>query len=194
VQELLDLEGADGVPKRLAYADPPYPGLAKRYYGDQPTYAGEVDHVELVSSLQEFDGWALSTSARAVRQILPLCPLGALLCPWVKPNPAPSTTRGPHNRWEALIVVPARRLRPGFPDWLLAQPARFGGDLPGRKPIAFVTWLFRLLGARRGDSLTDLFPGTGIVGKAWAELNREYLDDASSVPRGDASGAAAGDG
>lgn len=51
---------------RFAYADPPYPGLAARYYADQPTYAGEVDHAALVASLEAsgYDGWALSTAAR----------------------------------------------------------------------------------------------------------------------------------
>lgn len=38
-------------PLRFAYADPPYPGLA-RYYRDHPDYAGEVDHGELLSRLQ----------------------------------------------------------------------------------------------------------------------------------------------
>jgi len=33
--------GGDG-PIRVAYADPPYPGKARRYYGREPTYAGEV--------------------------------------------------------------------------------------------------------------------------------------------------------
>ena len=43
---------------RLAYADPPYPGQSKRYYGDQPSYAGEVDHAALIERLSGYDGWA----------------------------------------------------------------------------------------------------------------------------------------
>jgi hypothetical protein len=65
---------------RFAYADPPYPGTARKYYGDQPTFAGEVDHRQLVASLVDagYDGWALSTSAKALgehaggRQLLSL--------------------------------------------------------------------------------------------------------------------------
>ncbi len=71
-------EDLNDTPKRLAYADPPYPGTSLKYYGDQPDYAGEVDHAELVSRLQGYDGWALSTSVRALRESPPavvgLCP------------------------------------------------------------------------------------------------------------------------
>ena len=58
---------ASGRPLRLAYADPPYPGLSARYYADHEDFAGEVDHAELIRRLSiDFDGWALSTSARAL--------------------------------------------------------------------------------------------------------------------------------
>lgn len=36
----------------MAYADPPYPGQAKRHYADHPDYAGEVDHGELMMRLE----------------------------------------------------------------------------------------------------------------------------------------------
>lgn len=159
---------------RFAYADPPYPGKAG-YYIREATYGGEVDHPELVERLKSggFDGWALSTSGRAgaLRMILPLVPESAILAPWTKPGSSRPDALGPHNRWEALIVVPGRRLRGGPADFLSAQPARGGGTLVGRKPIAFVAWLWAMLGARPGDELADLFPGTGIVGRAWAELS-----------------------
>lgn len=45
---------------RFAYADPPFPGLA----GEFP------------------DGWALSTSAAALQEILALCPAGVRVCSW----------------------------------------------------------------------------------------------------------------
>lgn len=158
-------------PARLAYADPPYPGLA-HYYRDQPTYAGEVDHAALVAQLTTYDGWALSTSAAALATVLPLCPPGIRVCAWVKPIGVSSRTRGLHSTWEPLIVAPARHLRPGKRDWLAAQPARNGGTLIGRKPLAFCAFLFRALGAQPGDILADLFPGTGIIGRAWREWSR----------------------
>jgi hypothetical protein len=164
---------------RFAYADPPYPGTARRYYGDQPTYAGEVDHAALVASLVDagYDGWALSTSAKALSDVLKLCPAGARVAAWAKPHPPSPQTLGMHNCWEPVIVVGGRRRRPGVSDVLVALPARGGGELPGRKPIAFCAWLFRLLGMQPGDELTDLFPGSGIIGRAWGELSRAAADD-----------------
>lgn len=176
---------------RFAYADPPYIGRAKRYYGGQESYAGEVDHAALIASLEAsgYDGWALSCAVDvpSLRQVLSLCPDRARLCPWVKPGAAPPASRGLHNMWEGLIVVGGRQEPPGKCDWLRAQPARFGGDLHGRKPIAFIAFLWNVLGALPGDELDDLFPGTGIVGKAWANLSRASLDHASRRYRNDAA-------
>lgn len=157
---------------RFAYADPPYPGKARRYYRKEANFGGEVDHRELVASLvaANYAGWALSTSSEALRDVLPLCPKGARVCAWVKPIGVPAATYGMHSSWEALIVVGGRRRRPGHRDWLSAQPARRGGTLPGRKPIAFAAFLFRCLGMLPGDELVDLYPGTGIIGRAWANV------------------------
>jgi hypothetical protein len=178
---------------KFAYADPPYPGLAAKYYKDQPTYAGEVDHVALIASLKySYDGWALSTSVRGLREVLPLCPPDARVCAWVKPIGVSSLTYGLHNTWEPLIVVGGRRLRPGRRDWLRAMPARGGGDLPGRKPISFCAWLFECLGMLPGDELVDLFPGTGVVGRAWAESGRPAAPGDRSFGAG--SDASPGDG
>jgi hypothetical protein len=179
---------------RIAYADPPYPGKAARYYEGREGYAGEVDHYRLVLSLAtSYDGWALSTGAYALRELLPFCPPEARVCPWVKPNGVSGQSLGMHNAWEPVIVMPARRLRGGVRDWLRAKPARGGGDLPGRKPLAFCGWLFDLLGMLPGDELVDLFPGTGIVSRAWRELSLrtratdERIRYASLVDEGDTS-------
>lgn len=156
-------------PIRVAYADPPYPGCARRYYQSE-----EVDHARLIAELaRDFpDGWALSTSMEALRDVLPLCPETARVCVWVKPHAANVRTSGLHNCCEALIVVGGRQEPPGVRDWLSALPARSGGTLPGRKPIAFCAWLFRCLGLAPGDELRDLFPGTGVVSRAWREASR----------------------
>ena len=45
--------------------------------------------------------------------------------------------------------------------------ARTADSLTGRKPMAFSAWVFDLLGAEPGDTLDDLFPGTGAVMAAW---------------------------
>jgi hypothetical protein len=158
---------------RFAYADPPYPGTAKRHYGREKNFAGEVDHRELVRALTSsgFDGWALSTSSKALRAVLPLCPETSRVTAWVKPIGVPRSTYGMHSTWEPLIVVPGRVLRPGRRDFLSAQPAKRGGTLSGRKPLAFCAFLFQSLGMLPGDELVDCFPGTGIVSRAWRELS-----------------------
>lgn len=173
----------------MAYADPPYPGLSAKYYRDEATFAGEVDHKALIASLEAsgYDGWALSTSSKSLRDVLPLCPPGVRVCAWVKPIGIPKATNGLHSTWEPLIVCRGRQQPPGVRDFLIAQPARFGGSLAGRKPSAFVAWLFDCLGLQVGDELDDLFPGTGIVGRAWSSLgadrdaSRRYLADAQST-------------
>ena len=177
------VEDLSDTAKRLAYADPPFPGLSRKYYRDEPTYAGEVDHRRLLEQLATFDGWGLSTSSKALRDVLALCPPEARVCAWVKPNGVPRSNRGVSSVWEPLIVVPARRRPPGVRDFLLAKPARGGGTLMGRKPIAFCSWLFALLGAGRDDSLEDLFPGTGIVGRCWEEFRRQRVADADVSDR-----------
>ena len=190
-------------PMRFAYADPPYVGLARRYYQHEESYGGEVDHAALIAQLEAggFDGWALSASAKSLRVVLPLCPEGLRVAAWTKPHPPSSLTYGPHNCWEPLIVVGGRKLRPGFRDWICTSVARGGGELMGRKPIAFCSWLFEQLGMLPGDELVDLFPGSGVVSRAWAELSRshrgdaspEYSSDVSPAPGGNASPGAARD-
>jgi hypothetical protein len=177
-------------PGAFHYADPPYPGTSAKYYKDEPSFAGEVDFPRLLLELTTARetgaclGWALSTSAKSLRWLLPLCPPEAHVCPWVKPIGVSSRTYGIHTTWEPVIVVPGRRRKPGKRDWLRAMPARLEGTLPGRKPIAFCAWLFDLLGMLPGDTLVDLYPGTGIVERAWAELSSGSPRDASSSTAG----------
>lgn len=152
---------------RLAYADPPYPGLARRYYGCE-----EVDHVELVSRLQEYDGWALSTSSAALQDVLALCPPGVRVAIWVNGG-RPSRALWARRVYEPVIVSPGRVRREavvGDVSDVLALGGRqhtHPGALVGMKPAGFAEWVFRLLGACEGDTLDDLFPGSGAVGRAW---------------------------
>ena len=71
-----------------------------------------------------------------------------------------------------MFVRPARRfvlLR--VTDVLVGVAPRARPTLPtsvvGMKPPAFCEWVFRLLGALPGDSLDDLYPGSGIVSRSW---------------------------
>jgi hypothetical protein len=188
-RQLAVVEDLGDTPMRLRYADPPYPGMSRKYYGDQPSYAGEVDHAALLSRMEGFDGWALSTSAKTLKYVLSLCPPDVRIAAWGKPHGVSSKTRGAHNAWEPIIYKPARLRQPGFPDFLTALPARGGGTLPGRKPLAFCAFLFRLLGASPVDELDDVFPGTGIVGRAFAEFKRASLSTRGDGPSLKASAA-----
>lgn len=159
---------------RLAYADPPYPGMSKRLYGEHPDYAGEVDHVELLERLErDYDGWALSTSVRALPSVLRLCNVDVLVAAWVKPG-SPPMGDGRHYEWEPVIHRSIRRPSPpvrlastiGIPLFGFSGPAP-AGHVIGEKPAAFTRWVLALLGARRDDEFDDLYPGSGAVQRAW---------------------------
>lgn len=163
----------------MAYADPPYPGQSKRHYADHPDYAGEVDHAALIEQLRGYpDGWALSTSSTALRDVWNLCP-EARVAVWTKGFAAFKNQRITFA-WEPVLYVvppaPLRRDRPFLRDWVNATPPVFRGersDVNGTKPAAFCHWLFELLGLTEDDELVDLFPGSGAVTEAWGQWCRQ---------------------
>ncbi len=154
---------------RFAYADPPYPGKAG-YYDERR----EVDHASLVDRLATYpDGWALSTSSEALRDVLSLCPPEVRVCIWVKAR------RVVRSRWvasafEPLLICRGRRRcssasLPAVSDVLTyrGRYRAFPGAMIGMKPPQFSVWMFELLGAAPGDVLADLYPGSGAVSLAW---------------------------
>lgn len=200
-------------PLRIGYADPPYPGRSKRYYGDHPDYDGEVDHAQLVASLSaEYDAWALSTSADALQDVLAVCPPGVRVAAWVKGARGRRHVSRALSSWEPVIYT-GERVAPGAHDAsprvehdvsrrtsttrrdsLVHGPGPRRTD-PGRvvgaKPAAFSRWLFELLGAQPGDEFVDVFPGSGGVARAWEAYTREVSAvvsrDASRVATRDTS-------
>lgn len=172
---------------RLAYADPPYPGQAKRHYADQ-VLCQEVNHEVLIGTLCEhYDGWALSTSSRDLRRLLPLCPEGVRVAAWVKPFAAWKKGVVPPYAWEPVLFVqpPRKRLLSGYEtfgkaaDWHSASPPIFLREdrgikgIKGTKPFSFCMWILDLLGFQLGDTLEDLFPGSGIMSEAVALYGRQ---------------------
>jgi hypothetical protein len=164
----------------LAYADPPYPGQAKRHYGDHPDYAGEVNHRNLIDELcANYDGWALSTSNKALGSILHWC-LARVEQPrvlaWCKPIAPPFPGQGVFG-WEPVIVSWARPPASDLRDTITVSPEQYTfrpkpeGYVTGAKPPAFCRWMFRWLGARPGDDFTDMFPGSRAVSDAWAQFD-----------------------
>lgn len=149
---------------RLAYADPPYPGKAYLYPENT-----EVDHVALIARLADYDGWALSTDETALSYVLSLCPLGVRVLAWCRNN-APPLLPFPIRSWEPVIVAPARTNVEAIRSYLVS-PAPTGWTqregLTGQKTPAFCEWVIRAMGADRGDTLDDIFPGTGVMGETW---------------------------
>jgi hypothetical protein len=192
---------ASGRALRLAYADPPYPGKAW-LYRNHPDYGGEVDHASLIRRLSTYDGWALSTSAAALPAVLALCPRGVRVAAWHK-GERPTFSRWPLNAWEPVIYHGGR---PSEASDVTGATRRVDSlvhgvsplrTLPSRvigtKPAAFCRWIFDLLGARPGDTLDDLFPGSGAVTRAWIAyttgdvVSVAYRQDTSSKAPRDAS-------
>lgn len=164
---------------KFAYADPPYVGLS-HLYKDQPNFAGEVDHAALIARLEsEYpDGWALSCHAPALRVLLPLCPDRVRVLAWVKPFASWKKGVYPAYAWEPVLLAGGRK-RPSSDlrtprDWCAVSIALRKG-LVGAKPQSFCFWLFDCLGAEEEDTLDDLYPGTGGVGRAWREYHARSL-------------------
>jgi hypothetical protein len=99
---------------------------------------------------------------------------------WVKPGPAPMPVAVQYG-WEPVILRGGRRRKYGdVLDYCMARPEQFKGakvqpaaHVKGAKPPAFCRWVFRCLGARPGDELDDLFPGSGAVAREWAAFTSQ---------------------
>ena len=113
---------------RFAYADPPYPGKAKKHYGSD---AREVHHGLLVAHLNgDFDAWALSTNGTTLRYVLQFCPDDVRIGDVV-------------DFWRVEVVEPGRLLRlrtemkvPGRA-WLQLEAQPVDGDMSRLVQTAF---------------------------------------------------------
>jgi hypothetical protein len=186
---LLDLSAHSSRQVRFCYADPPYPGQARKGYGgtwaSRPSAdrgdVAEVDHAALVADLevQAYDGWALSTSSSALAEVLRVCPPTVRVMAWVKPFASFKPNVNPGYCWEPVIVMGGRKLGRHVPtvrDYVSANVALMRGTV-GAKPKAFCWWLFMVLGMQKGDVLVDQFPGSGAVMAAWESYQRSGQAD-----------------
>ena len=165
---------------RFGYADPPYLGCGKRYVENHPdaliwddpdTHGALIDR--LVSDYP--DGWAYSLSSPTLRTILPFCPPAVRVMAWVKPFCSFKPNVNPAYAWEPVIVMGGRkrdREQPTVADFVSCNIALRRG-LVGAKPLGFCLWLFSIFGAVPGDTLDDLFPGTGAISNAWDCYTRQ---------------------
>jgi hypothetical protein len=153
----------------FAIADPPYPGQAAKHYKNHADYGGEVDHEELIGYLVQYDGWALSTSSPALRDVLQMCPAGVRVGAWVKPFASFKPGVNPAYAWEPVVFSGGRkreRSEPTVRDWH-SESITLKKGLAGVKPEGFCFWMFDLLGMEPGDVLRDMFPGSGAISQAW---------------------------
>jgi len=162
---------------RFAYADPPYLGQSRRLYGALHDDADAYDDIDAHRALLERlcdeypDGWCYSLSSSSLAPILAVCPVPVRVCAWVKAWCSYKRPVSPAYTWEPVLLAGGRAQWAGgltVRDAYRCSVAT-GGGMPGAKPLGFCRWVFALLGARPGDDLDDLFPGSGAVSRAWAQ-------------------------
>jgi hypothetical protein len=176
-------------PMRFAYADPPYLGQGLKHYGDHPQAAvwDSLDaHRDLVSRMvDEFpDGWAISLSSPSLRVYLPWCPDDVRVAAWVKPFHAYKKGVRPAYSWEPVLFrggrnkdhpAPAKGGEATTPKDFIAANITLRKGLAGAKPPEVCSWILDLLGFRTGDSVVDMFPGTGVMGDVVAAREGQPL-------------------
>lgn len=181
---------------KLCIADPPYLGRAHRWYGvggqgigyggryraDEHPEAGEWDdpkaHEAMVEHLLDnYDGFAIAATytVENMRTYTNALPLDARIGAWCRPNVAPCGSRLTPSWEPVFFVVPkSRRTRTGGierRDWIVAPTMRVG--FSGAKPPAWTRWVLDVLGYQEGDTVDDMFPGSGAVA---AEIAQTVLD------------------
>jgi hypothetical protein len=164
---------------RFALADPVYLGCGKLYAAHHPDAADCDDpewHRQLIARLvSEYpDGWALCLHVPSLRTILNMCPDDIRVGAWVKPFAAFKPNVNPAYAWEPVIWRGGRkrtRQQDTTRDWL-AESITLKRGLTGAKPRAFTLWVCDLLNVEPGDTVDDLFPGSGAVQAALDERLR----------------------
>ncbi len=166
---------------KFAYADPPYLGCGQKYAALHPEaliWDDPETHRHLIERLgDEYpDGWALSLHEPSLRVLLPMCPDDVRVMPWVKPFAVfkPNVQRA--YTWEPVIVRGGREMtrQDATVRDHLAESITMRKGLTGAKPPAFCRWLLRWFHYQTGDTLDDLFPGTGVMGEVVAAVNGEF--------------------
>ena len=167
--------------RRLAYCDPPYPGMSGYY----------KDHPDLARSLHDYDGWVLHTASTTLGLVIQALrgegwwlttedgayrPGNYRVMAWVKPFAAFKRNVPVAYAWEPVLVKPCRKPvvsgRIVSRDWI-AEPMTMQRGLVGAKPEAVCRWLFEVVGAEPEDELVDMFPGSGAVTRAWERWRSE---------------------
>lgn len=176
---------------RFAYADPPYLGCAARLY-DDPTFDAISAHKGMIDQMcaDYPDGWAMSLSSPSLQAILPMCPPDVRVAAWVKPFAVFKPNVNPAYAWEPVIWRGGRTKRgrkvDTVRDWH-SECITMRRGVPGAKPPGFVAWIVGLLGAdvRQGDTITDLFHGSGAMLGVWRP-HTSFSEQVAAMLRPDA--------
>jgi len=177
---------------KFAIADPPYLGRANRWYGatgcgdgyglGKPDIHPEAylwdepaTHKNLINKLMnEYDGFAIALTVHSLstymEEIATNSRNGIRVMAWVKPSAVPSGNRI-QNVWEPVIIkMPKTRKNyksgKSCKDVLIAHPPRNG--FVGAKPSDWTYWVMDAMGVQKGDTVDDLFNGSGMVAGAIA--------------------------
>jgi hypothetical protein len=162
---------------RFAYADPPYLGQGKRYnHPEAKIYDDIQTHQRLIERLcAEYpDGWAMSASSPSLFDLIPLLPKSSRILSWVKPFAIFKPGVGLAYTWEPVILNGGRKItrqERTVKDHLIESITLKKG-LCGAKPPRFCEWVLQALNAKPGDTVDDLFPGTGIFTQVWQEKSK----------------------
>ena len=164
----------------FAYADPPYLGcgaLYAKHHPDALVWDDPETHRLMIERMADeyLDGWAMSCSTPSLRTILPMTPPDCRVGAWVKPFAVFKPNVRVAYAWEPVIFRGGRkgtREQDTVRDWL-AESITLRRGLTGAKPRKFCLWVFDLLNAQPGDTLNDMFPGSGAVEAAWSEVSRQ---------------------
>lgn len=170
---------------KFAYADPPYLGCGRLYAKHHPEariWDDPETHRALIQRLcDEYpDGWAMSLHVPSLRVLLPMCPEDVRVGFWGKSFGVFNPGVNPAYVTEPVVWRGGRKYTREdrtVRDFLV-EPIALQRGLTGAKPRMFCRWIFALLNAQPGDTLDDLFPGTGAVGAAWAE----WVGEKSPLP------------
>jgi len=168
---------------RFAYADPVYLGCASRYpeHPESHVWDDPEAHRQLIARLSDEypDGWAMSLSSTTLHTLLPMCPPDVRIAAWVKPFAAFKRNVRIAYTWEPVVF---RGGRISSKDGAapnrdhLAESITMQKGLTGAKPERFCRWVMDLLGWKHGDTIDDLYPGTGVFGRVVAAAEGRPLE------------------
>jgi hypothetical protein len=172
---------------RFAIADPPYLTCSVARYGDHPD-ASVYDTIEghralIAKLLHEYDGWALCMTSGNLWDLLPelprppACRIGA----WVKPFATWKKNVGVTYAWEPVVFFNCRKhvlVEDGIAvkDWVAANIS-MQTLCCGAKPAKFTRWVLDVLNVKAGDTVDDLFYGSGAVSAIIAERLRNKINE-----------------